>query len=164
MAPVEPELTNSNTVPIALFSSQVLVVAGLTTAALYTIRRAWRTLPPSHNTRLQQVWRRRAVFVFGFLAAASLAVQTAFSVAWRVLSYQEWAHQGNYETPNSIWTGWYGTGEEGVGVQLGNWMKDVDLVREADRYSVRSPRAFVWTHQLFTGLIIASIFMGIEGK
>ncbi|OCK95837.1 uncharacterized protein K441DRAFT_686237 [Cenococcum geophilum 1.58] len=164
MAPVEPELTNSNTVPIALFSSQVLVIAGLTTTALYTIRRAWRTLPPSHNTRLQQVWRRRAVFVFSFLAVASLAVQTAFSVAWRVLSYQEWARQGDYETSNGIWTGWYGTGEEGVGVQLGNWMKDVDLVREANRYVVQSPRAFVWTHQLFTGLIIASIFMGIEGQ
>ncbi|OCL04411.1 hypothetical protein AOQ84DRAFT_250764, partial [Glonium stellatum] len=162
MAPVEPDLTSSNTIPIALFSSQILLVAGLIATIFTTTRRAWRTLPPSYNTRRQQAWRRRVVLVFAGLALASLALESALAVTWRVLSYRDWARQGDLDVPNSIWAGWYGTGEDGVGLRLGGWMQDVDLVREAAGYAVRSPRVFVWTHQLVTGLITASIFMGIE--
>lgn len=166
MAPLDPDITSrSNTIPIALFSGQTLLVAGLTIHILLSIRRAARALPPPTSTRIQQPLRRRNVAIFSALAVLSLASVTTFSVAWRVLSYFEWAEKGNHESPGTLWTGWYGTGNEGVGKwRVGDWFSDVDLIEEADAIIMGAPEAFLYLYQHFCGIAAASIFFGVEGK
>lgn len=165
MAPLESSATaQSNWLPYALFAGQTALVAILTTDVLFTARRAARTLPPATATRAQVEARRRHTIIFSGLAFLSLASVTAFAVIWRALSYLEWAHIGGHETPGTIWQGWYGTGEEGVGKwRLGDWLSDTDLIRASDEVAVSKPEAFIYTTQHFVALIANAIFMGIEG-
>ncbi|KAF1998415.1 hypothetical protein P154DRAFT_251698 [Amniculicola lignicola CBS 123094] len=165
MAPVEPSaLSRANTLPLVTFAAHIAVVAALTGHVLVAVRRAARSLPASSSTRTQQTARRRHAAVFAALALLSLAAVTTFGVAWRVLSYFEWAELGNHEVPNGLWTGWYGTGQDGVGNwKLGDWTADVDLLRYNDLTVVGEPEGFLYTCQHFVGLAAASIFMGIEG-
>ena len=105
------------------------------------------------------------VALFSTLAFLSLAAVTTFSVAWRVISYFDWAETGQHETPEALWTGWYGTGEEGVGRwRLGDWTSDVDLFRESDSIALSTPEGFLYTTQHFAATTIAAIFFGVEGR
>src|SRR5687767_13760729 len=106
MAPLDPDVVaKSNILPLAQYAAQVLLVAGTTTRILFTIRGAARSLPPSAATRAQQSTRRQNAAVFSVLALLSIASVTTFAVAWRLLSYFEWAEKGNHEAPGTLWTG-----------------------------------------------------------
>ncbi|KAF2010924.1 hypothetical protein BU24DRAFT_48652 [Aaosphaeria arxii CBS 175.79] len=166
MAPLDPSATSrSNAYPLGVFSSQALVVAGLSAYLVRTIRRAARSLPPPTSTRAQQPLRDRHAALFAGLAFFSIAAVSTFSAAWRILSYFDWAEQRNHEAPGSLWTGWYGTGEEGVGRwRLGDWFSDVDLIAESDALSVGSTEGFLYTSQHAVGLAAAAIFFGVEGR
>jgi hypothetical protein len=165
MAPLDPNSTaQSNVKPISLFAGQVLLVVGLSTKVLLTSRRAARSLPPSTVTRTQEPVRRRHAIIFSILAFLSLASVTTFAVLWRVISYVDWAEQGNHQTPGGLWTGWYGTGDEGVGKwRLGDWLSDKNLVQESDTIAVAQAETFLYTSQHFVGLLANSMFMGVEG-
>ena len=165
MAPLDPAATSRpNTLPIAIFGAHALVVAGLTAHIFFAVRRAARSLPPPSSTRSQEPVRRRHVAMFAFLALASLASVTTFAVVWRVVSYFNWAEKSNDQTPGSIWNGWYGTGDEGVGRwRLGDWISDIDLLREVDLVAVGTPEGFLYTSQHFVALATAAIFIGVEG-
>ncbi|KAF2124730.1 hypothetical protein P153DRAFT_426291 [Dothidotthia symphoricarpi CBS 119687] len=165
MAPVDTAAAAlTNALPIALFAGHALLVTGLSANVLRTARRAAKSLPPSTRTRSQSPLRRRNATIFSALAFVSLASVTTFAVIWRAISYIQWAEQGNHETPGSLWTGWYGTGEEGLGRwHLGDWIKDIDLTHELDTVAVLRPEGFLYTSQHFVGLIASAIFMGIEG-
>lgn len=132
---------------------------------LWTVYRAACAIPPASSTRSQARTRRRHVAVFSILALLSLVSVTTFSVAWRVLSYVEWAEKGNRRTPGSLWTGWYGTREEGIGSwHLGDWTSDVNLLAESDAISLTNPQGFLYTSQRCVGLISSAVFIGVEGK
>lgn len=165
MAPLEPQaIAQSNRLPFALFAGQTALVAVLTTNVLLKARQAARALAPAADTRAQVEVRRRHAAIFSVLAFLSLASVTTFAVVWRALSYLDWAHVGGHETPGTIWTGWYGTGKEGVGRwRLGDWLSDTDLIRASDEVAVAKPEAFIYTTQHFVALVANSIFMGIEG-
>ncbi|KAF1922468.1 uncharacterized protein M421DRAFT_426867 [Didymella exigua CBS 183.55] len=165
MAPVETDAAaRSNNLPVLLFGGQTLLVAALTAHVLLTARRAAQTLPPATRTRSQNHVRRRHARVFSALALLSLASVATFAVVFRVISYVQWAELGSRPTPGSLWQGWYGTGEHGVGAwHLGDWARDVDLVRESDAVAVLNPAGFFYTAQHFTALLAASIFIGVEG-
>ncbi|KAF2744019.1 hypothetical protein M011DRAFT_480325 [Sporormia fimetaria CBS 119925] len=166
MAPLDPNVTGrSNVLPLSLFGAQVLGVAGLTTHILHRIYRAAQSLPPSASTRTQRSTRLRNAGIFATLAALSIASVTTFAVAWRALSYFEWAEKGAHESPGTIWTGWYGTGDEGVGRwRLGDWWKDVDLLADEQAKALASPEAFLYLYQHFFGVTAAAIFFGVEGR
>ncbi|KAH6644501.1 hypothetical protein C7974DRAFT_349378 [Boeremia exigua] len=165
MAPVETDAAaRSNNTPILLFGGQTLLVAGLTAHVLLTTRRAAKALPPSTRTRTQNDLRRRHARIFSAIAALSLASVTAFAVVWRVMSYVQWAELGQHKTPGSLWQGWYGTGDDGVGNwHLGDWIKDVDLLRESDAVAILRPEGFFYTAQHFMGLLASAVFIGVEG-
>jgi hypothetical protein len=165
MAPVETNAASrSNNLPILIFGGQTLLVAGLTAHVLLTTRRAAKLLPPSTRTRSQNDARRRHARIFSAIALLSLASVTTFSVVWRVMSYVQWAELGEHKTPGSLWQGWYGTGDDGVGNwRLGDWIKDVSLARESDAVAVVKPEGFYYTAQHFSGLLASSIFIGVEG-
>ncbi|KAF1980303.1 hypothetical protein BU23DRAFT_443850 [Bimuria novae-zelandiae CBS 107.79] len=164
MAPLEPSATaQSNRLPFALFAGQTALVAFLTTNVLLKTRQAARTLPPTSMTRAQVDSRRNHAIIFFILAFLSLASVTTFAVVWRAVSYLDWAHIGGHEMPGSIWSGWYGTGEAGVGRwRLGDWLSDTDLIRASDEVGVAKPEAFIYTTQHFVALIANAIFMGVE--
>jgi hypothetical protein len=166
MAPLDPDAVGrSNTLPLALFSGQVLLIAGLTGNILHTIYRAARSLPPATATRAQQSLRLRNTAIFSTLGLLSLASVTTFAVAWRVLSYFEWAQKGNHEAPGTLWAGWYGTGEEGVGRwRLGDWWNDVDRIEQSDAEVLAAPESFLYLYQHFCGVTAAAIFFGVEGE
>lgn len=141
MAPLEPGVTaQSNRLPYALFAGQTALVAILTTNVLHKTYRAARALPPATATRAQVEARRRHAILFSALALFSLASVTTFAALWRALSYLDWAHMGGHETPGTLWQGWYGTGEEGIGTwRLGDWLSDTDLIRASDEVAVAKP-------------------------
>jgi hypothetical protein len=166
MAPVEPDaMGRSNVVPLAIFSSQILLVAGLTGNILKTIYNAYRSLPPATATRAQQSVRLRNATLFSTLGVLSLVSVSTFAVAWRLLSYFEWAQKGNHESPNSLWSGWYGTGDEGVGRwRLGDWWSDIDRIEQSDAEVLAAPESFLYLYQHFCGVTAAAIFFGVEGE
>ncbi|KAF1939916.1 hypothetical protein EJ02DRAFT_435997 [Clathrospora elynae] len=164
MAPVDTDAsTRSNSLPFALFGGQVLLVTVLSAHVLLTTRRAANSLPPSARTRAQDATRRRHAFTFSIIALLSLLSVGSFAFIWRAVSYVRWAEHGKHAIPNSIWTGWHGTGEHG-NWHLGDWIADIDLVREFDAVGIMKPEGFLYTHQYFVGLIASSIFMGAEGR
>lgn len=168
MAPLDPDVAGrSNALPLAVFSSQILAVASLSVHILRTIYRSAKALPPSTATRAQQSTRRRNAAIFFGLSAFALASVTTFAVAWRVLSYFEWADDKSdaREAPGSLWTGWYGTGDKGVGSwRLGDWWSDVDNISKADAVVLAAPESFFYLYEHFTGITAAAIFFGVEGK
>lgn len=166
MPPVEPSvIARSNSLPLALFSGQALLVVGLSTHIIHHIRVAAASLPPSPSTRNQTSVRNRNATVFAVLALLSIASVTTFSVAWRLLSYLEWADKGSHESPVGLWTGWYGTGDAGVGTwRLGDWWSDVSLFQQSDEVALHSTGGYLYTTQHFIGLTAAALFFGVEGR
>lgn len=164
MAPVETgAVTHENSLPIALFGGQILLVTALTARCVYTARHAAKSLLPSSRTRSQDHARRRHAITFSVLAFLSLASVSTFAFIWRFISYVRWAEQEHHDVPNTLWSGWYGTGTE-ARWHLGDWMLDIDLVREFDMVGIKKPEGFLYTSQYFVGLIAGAIFMGAEGQ
>lgn len=164
MAPVETSaVTRNNSLPIALFGGQVLLVTALAARCVYTARRAAKSLPPAARTRLQDQARRRHAMVFSILALLSLASVSTFAFLWRFISYARWAEREHYAVPNTLWSGWYSNGLDAQW-HLGDWIADIDLVRDFDKVGIKKPEGFLYTSQYFVGLIAGAIFMGAEGQ
>lgn len=166
MAPLDPDAVGrSNWLPLTVLGSHVGAVALLTGHIAKTIYRAARTVPPSNETRAQHSIRRRNAAIFSVLALLSLSAVTTFAVVWRMLDYFEWADRGNHASADGIWTGWYGTGDEGVGRwRLGDWWADVNYIDDSYAEVLASPEAFLYLYQHFTGIAAAAIFFGVEGR
>lgn len=163
MAPVEPDAAaRNNLFAYAPFGTHIALVISLTGHVLYVARRAAKSLPPTTATRTQEPLRRNYAIFFSVLAALSLATVTAFAVLWRAISYVRWSESGVANSPNGIWNGPYGTGEEGRWY-LGDWIRDIDLRKESDRISIHHSEGFLYTSQHFMGLLASSIFFGVEG-
>jgi hypothetical protein len=163
MAPVDTDAsTRSNSLPVALFGGQAFLVTILTARVLLTTRRAAKSQPPSTRTRSQNPARRRHAVTFSIIALLSLLSVGSFAFLWRAISYVRWAEHNKHDIPGSIWSGWYGAGEDRHW-HLGDWIQDIDLVREFDAVGIMKPEGFLYTSQYFVGLIASSIFMGAEG-
>lgn len=164
MAPVEADAAARNNIfAYAPFGSHVALVVGLTAHVLLVARRAAKALPPTTSTRTQQPLRRQNAIVFSALAAASLASVTTFAVLWRAVSYINWAHSGSPNAPNALHLGSYGTGADGR-FYFGDWIRDIDLQKESDRVAIAHSEGFLYTFQHFVGLLVSSIFFGVEGE
>jgi len=163
MAPLEADAAaRSNIVPYTLFSSHILLVITLTFNVLDTARCAAKSLSPATKTRNQDPLRRNYAILFSVLAALSLSSVAAFSIVWRVIEYIRWADQGGSDWPNSLWKGWYAN--DATKWHIGDWTRDIDLVREWSLISVATPEGFLWTSQQYVGLLASAIFMGVEGR
>lgn len=163
MAPVDPDVSNDNSWPITIFTTRLLLTGGLLAYNVASLRRTSGALPPAHETRQQQLVRRRKVMLFAILAALSALIISYFAIAWRVLEYRTWAEEAGDKKPYSIWRGWYGTPNDPMELQLGRWMQDVNLMTRGTQLQVRSPRGLYWTQMQMLGTLSWSIFVGIEG-
>lgn len=163
MAPVDPEVANDNSWPITIFTTRLLLTSGLLAYNVASLRRTSGARPPAHETRQQQLVRRRKVILFATLAALSTLIISYFAIAWRVLEYRTWAEETGDKKPYSIWRGWYGTPNDPMELQLGRWMQDVNLMTRGTQLQIRSPRGLYWTQMQMLGTLTWSIFVGIEG-
>jgi hypothetical protein len=176
MAPVDAEISNSNLKPLFLVGTHATLISTLIFTISRFVYRAHRETPPALHTRHKHTVHRYGVALFSALTATSLLVALYHALAWRYASYINWASVSYAHVPGTLWDGWYaniferereGTflGKLGVsGWQLGRWMDDTDLVAETNAASIGSATGFWWTYQSFVGLIIWSVFVGIEGK
>ncbi|KAF2430981.1 hypothetical protein EJ08DRAFT_678789 [Tothia fuscella] len=173
MAPVEPETLNSNAIPLfflAVHSGGIALLLGIITRFIYRARNT----PPAIRTRENNPRHRRGIAVFSLLTLLSLGLTTYHAYSWRYASYQNWAQERIVNVPGKLWDGWYANhavpnetlGQKfGLnGWQLGRWMNDVDLQSEMDAVSVGTPRGLWWTYQNFAGLVVWSVFVGLEGR
>ncbi|KAF2756816.1 hypothetical protein EJ05DRAFT_501369 [Pseudovirgaria hyperparasitica] len=165
MAPVEPDVNNSNAIPIITLTSQALSIGALLVYIFAKLRVASKALPPSQDTRSRIPQRRRDITILAGLALLSFLIVSHFALSSRTISYQEWAQKSKEPIPNSLWSGWYG-GTNGItgGLQLGRWFQDVNILSDGFQVAVARSRGFWWTQQQFTGLLGWSIFVGVEGR
>jgi hypothetical protein len=168
MAPVEPSaLSTTWTPPLILFATQLVLFGPLTFSVVRAIRHAAKSIPPSSSTRAQVPLRHRHALIFATLGVVSLASVTTFGLAWRVLSYLQWAENKNHDVPGSLWSGWYGTGDDGVGYwRLADWARDTGLDGGVDGlgFALGNAEEAAWSGQWYVGLIATTFFFTVEGK
>ena len=165
MAPIEPDLSNSNKLPIALLSTYL----SLTSVLIYTIShrvlfKAHKALPPSQATRFRQSTRRKHIEAFAALALLSLAVATYFGYSFLKLSYQVWAYERGEAVPTGLF-GRYGIFSQRVGrLQLGRWLHDTDLISELWEIALERARRRWWSQQLLLTSGPWCLYVAIEGQ
>ena len=175
MAPIDAEFANSNLKPLVYIGTHATLIAGLFAYITQFIYRAHKDTPPALHTRRKHALHRYGVLLFTFLTLTSLLVTTYHALAWRYASYVNWASVRSSTVPGRLWDGWYanvlqrereGSVLDTLGVsgwQLGRWMDDTDLMLETNEAQIGNARGFWWTYQNFVGIIIWSVFAGIEG-
>ena len=165
MAPIEPDVSNSNFWPLSLFGSYLGLASGLVVFLVYGVLwREYRSLPPSQATRLRSGNRRRHVWLFAFLALMSIGPTTYYIVSYLALSYRVWANEVGEEIPQSLY------GERGIfrdgtlALALGRWLHDTTLIQDAFEIMVERSRRFWWSQQGFLGAAAFSMLLGLEGR
>ncbi|KAI9874506.1 MAG: hypothetical protein M1830_009676 [Pleopsidium flavum] len=167
MAPIEPDTSNCNLRPLLLLSGYLFTATALTTLIIRNVLyRAHRSLPPSQTTRHRQSNRRKHVQIFASLSVLSLAITSYYLYSSLSLSYRVWAHERGEALPCGLWRrgGVFGSGDEGVALELGRWMNDTTLVWDNWEIIVERSRRFWWSQQIFLGTTVWSVFVGIEGR
>ena len=165
MAPIEPDLSNSNTVPIALFSAYVSATSFLLYVIGYRVLfQAHGALPPSQSTRFREGARRKQVEIFGALAFLSLAFAVSYGYNFLKLSYQVWAFERGVTVPTGLF-GQYGVFSRDVGqLQLGRWLRDTDLLSELWEIAMEKTRRRWWSQQLLLTTGPWSLYVAIQGR
>lgn len=166
MAPIESDTANSNIWPLFVLGGYLSTVTALTALIIRNVLfQASRSLPPSQTTRHRQSNRRKHVQTFATLSVLSLAVTSYYSYGVLSLSYRVWANERGEALPSGLWGrgGYFGGGDEGVGLELGRWLKDTSFVRDCLEIVAEKSRRFWWNQQMLLGTTVWSVFVGIEG-
>ena len=165
MAPIEPDLSNSNLRPLAIFASYLVAASGLTTfITRNVIYRSYKGLPPSQATRLRESKRRKHVYVFLGLAGASLATTWWHMLGFFSLSYRSWAHEMGQPLPERFWGENGAFGEGKTGLTLGRWLSDTELFRDAWEIVIERSQRYWWGQQIFFATAAWALYVSIEGK
>lgn len=131
MAPIEPDLHNSNVRPLSIFARYLILASGLSGLISYDVlRRAFRSLPPSQDTRHRQSNHEKHVQLFAILALLSLAVTWYHMLQYVALSYRAWAYEMDEPLPATPCgeNGYFAFGT--LRLALGRWLKDTSLFRD----------------------------------
>ena len=164
MAPVDPELYGySNSRPIVYFASESILILGLLAAITRYFILAHNSLPPAGHTRSRYTIEHQHLPVFLGLGALSLFVAVFLKTSWRILSFQDYAHNNNVVLPNSLWEYDYTNILGDPALPLGAWWTDTSLFKMYFWSILSSPGSFWGTCQLLTSTVIWSVFVGIEG-
>ena len=165
MAPIEPDLHNSNLRPLLLFGSYFVSTFSLLYLILHRVLyQASTSLPPSQATRFRENQRQKHVRIFAGLSVISLAVACYYIFNFLTVSYRVWAHERGEALPLNLWGrgGLLGS-DDPVDLQLGRWLKDTSLLMEWWEIAIERSRRFWWTQQLVLGTAAWSTFAAIEG-
>lgn len=165
MAPIEPDLHNSNVRPLSIFAGYLILASGLSGLISYDVlRRAFRSLPPSQDTRHRQSSHEKHVQLFAILALLSLAVTWYHMLQYVALSYRAWAYEMDEPLPSTLCgeNGYFAFGT--LRLALGRWLKDTSLFRDVWEIVVERSSRYWWSQQIFLGAAAWSVFVGIEGE
>jgi hypothetical protein len=163
MAPVEPEVANSNLRPLVeLGSPGALAAVSLATLVRYFWQKS-TSLPPAQDVRVRLAQRHRYIAIFALLSLASFATTTYFNAQRLVWSYREWAHEAGETAPNTLWQGWYAN-PEGSELFLGRWFQDTHVLHESFTIPLQKSTSWWWVQQSYTLLVVWSVFVGIESR
>ena len=165
MAPIEPDLYNSNLRPLSVFGGYLILASALTGLVSYDVLyKAFRALPPSQDTRHRQSNREKHMQLFALLAVISLATTWYYMLQYFALSYRVWAYEMGEILPSTLW------GENGylefgtLRLSLGRWLLDTSLFRDAWEIVIERSGRYWWSQQIFLGAATWSVFVGIEGE
>lgn len=167
MAPIEPDLSNSNVKPSLVVAGDILLASGLTYfVGKYVLFKAYTSIPVSQDTRARLEARRKHLIVFGLLSVASLLLAVLSAASTVSLSYRTWAYEMGESVPEHIWgenSLFGGQGHEPTGLVLGRWYHDTPFLRETAEFLASNGTRYWWTQQVLMGLISWSVFLGVEG-
>lgn len=165
MAPIEPNIHNSNLRPLSMFGGYLVLASGLSGLISYDVLyKAFRSLPPSQDTRHRQSNREKHMQIFAILAVLSLAMTWYHMLQYFALSYRVWAHEMDEPLPLTLWgeNGYFAFGT--LRLALGRWLKDTSLFEDAWEIVIERSSRYWWSQQIFLGAAAWSVFVGIEGE
>ena len=105
----------------------------------------------------------RTVRIFGACATICLSITWYYMISFFALSYQVWAVQNVVNVPETPWH----LGEVAPWVrslQLGSWLKDVQLFRDAWEVAMETPGRLFWSQPIFFVTTAWSFYIGYQGK
>ncbi|KAF2179268.1 hypothetical protein K469DRAFT_674463 [Zopfia rhizophila CBS 207.26] len=134
---------DSNIRAYTIFCSYMLLCISL---AVFIIR----NLLVSFNSLSPPGFNRRHVLLFSFLATASLCTTWYYMYQYFVDSYQRWVY----------WQEFYG--RPIVNLELGRWLRETELFREAWLAAIVGVHRYWWTAQIF--LFACGLGLNLEQK
>ena len=164
MAPIEP--LNSNVKPFAYFGTYLTVTISLIYLIAHRVfYRAHRELPPSQATRTRQHNRRNHIQIYSALSLLSLGISAYYTYDLLSLSYNAWLYERGQYAPGTLWapSGFFGGKGSAPRLELGRWLRDIDLAVEHWGIPLAKSGGRWWAQQYFIGLSIFSVFVSLEG-
>ncbi|KAH8890803.1 hypothetical protein GQ53DRAFT_782113 [Thozetella sp. PMI_491] len=157
--PVEAEISYPSLIAIA---SHFTAAAYATITICTGLRRSYRELGPSQDTRLRILWRSKLSPAFGSLAILSLLLTCYSSLRYATISYQTWADERGFDIPSSHRP--QGNGENGSRPHIARWLSDTPVYLDAYEIISEKARRFWWGQQLDLALIAWALMLAIEGR
>jgi hypothetical protein len=137
----------SNLRPIAILLSYLTLAFLLSLSIIGSLLTcSTQSFPPNSKTTIKLPPRRNAIYLFSALAALSLGSTWFYMFSFFARSYRDWAAVA---VPNSL--------------DLGGWLRDSALFKEAWGVAISSGERFWWTGQIFPFTTLWSFCLGVEG-
>ncbi|KAF2493289.1 hypothetical protein BU16DRAFT_619630 [Lophium mytilinum] len=141
----------SNARPIGIFSSYMLLCVSLTILILRSLYKSSQRLSSPQKATPDQFGRTQRVVLFAALATISLGTTWYYMFSFFSHSYRHWLSI----QPIPLL--------QDAELELGAWLKDTKLFKEAWGTALETPERFWWTQQIFFFTSIWSVFQGQQG-
>lgn len=153
-------------VPLATFSSHIIIAVSLTLLAVRAIFRSYLVLPPSQGTRHRLPSRKTHVQLFSTLAGISLLSGIYWAYSLSNLSYRVWSAERGVELPETFFgeKGAFRGGEHPGRIHLARWLNDTPIYQDALEVVAEKARRFWWGQQIDLATISWSMLLAIEGR
>jgi len=140
--------TSSNLRPLAIFTSYMALCLSLTTLILRTLHSQSKALFATSSKSASSSSVR--LICFAFLAVLSLATTWYYMLRFFEFSYRAWAstHSVAFDANQP---------------QLGRWLRDTKLFKEAWHIALATPARLWWTQQIFFFSAGWSVFLDRQG-
>ena len=155
----------SNVKPVAILCSYLCLAAVLTAQILRVLYQAKIRPQTQRQDPHYRPPKSAHLIIFTTLAVVSLAITWYYMLAFFTLSYQTWTRNNNVPLPTKLWGSdiHLARNEDVGGLQLGAWLRDTKLFKEAWETVIDGSVRFWWSQQIFLITTIWSVFLGVEG-
>lgn len=147
------DIETSNVGPIAILTSYLALAATLTYSIINSIATRHTQTAKSKPTNRKE--RKDVIALFSILAIGSLGITWFYMFSFFAQSYSDWA---------LIQAARRFEGISGAGnIDLGSWLRDSKLFKEAWGVAMESRARWWWTQQIFSWTTFWSFWVGVEG-
>ena len=150
----------SNIRPISILTAYILLAVLLTTTIFRTLLHISKTPSPFPASPRAQKRKAISISIFTLLSLLSLLTTWHYMLSFFVLSYKIWAMRTNTPLPTTLF------GRHGIKattLQLGPWLRDTTLFRDAWETVIDGNTRFWWSQQIFLISTVWSVALGVEG-